>query len=149
MAIITARDVADYFLASVDAESGDNISNLKLQKLVYYAQGVYLALLGGPLFDDPICVWQHGQVVPDLYRVFKEYGSGAIPPSENFDRSKYSQFTIDVLDEVRSVYGQYSALKLREMTHREPPWRDIALNEIIPIELMRDYFKTQVIDGSK
>ncbi len=32
---ITAQDVADYLLASVDAEAGDNISNLKLQKLLY------------------------------------------------------------------------------------------------------------------
>ena len=36
---LTARDVAGYFLASVDEDSGDNLSNLKLQKLLYYAQG--------------------------------------------------------------------------------------------------------------
>ena len=76
---ITAQDVADYFLFLVDDPSGDNLSNLKLQKLVYYAQGFYLAIHDRPLFDDAICAWEHGPVVPSLYRRYKKYGSGGIP----------------------------------------------------------------------
>ena len=103
MPSLTARDVADYLIASVDAESGDNISNLKLQKLLYYAQGFSLALNGEPLFDEPLVAWAHGPVVTDLYHAFKQYGSGAIPPPESFEDSKYDRSTKELLDEVLNV----------------------------------------------
>lgn len=58
--MLTCFDVADYFLTqsnetqSNDENSGDFLSNLKLQKLVYYAQGFSLALLNRPLFNEEI-----------------------------------------------------------------------------------------------
>ena len=146
---ITARDVADYFLAHVDEESGDNISNLKLQKLLYYAQGFHLALFGEPLFDDAIVAWQHGPVVADLYHTFKEFGAGAIPPPESFDTAKYSPKITELLDEVLEVYGQFSALRLRSMTHDEAPWSQTSMKCSIPHDLMRDYFKTLVVNGKE
>ncbi len=51
--MLTAFQIADYFLTLVDDEAGDGLSNLKLQKLVYYAQGFHLALTGKPLFGAP------------------------------------------------------------------------------------------------
>ncbi len=55
--MLTCFDVADYFLSRCDEDSGDAISNLKLQKLVYYAQGFSLALLGEPLFQNKMEAW--------------------------------------------------------------------------------------------
>ncbi len=46
----TARDVANYFLSKSDDDAGDMFSNLKIQKLVYYAQGFNLAVFDRPLF---------------------------------------------------------------------------------------------------
>ncbi|MCC8461835.1 MAG: hypothetical protein LN546_01290 [Rickettsia endosymbiont of Ecitomorpha arachnoides] len=42
---LSCFDVANYFLVLVDREAGDIISQLKLQKLVYFAQGIHLALI--------------------------------------------------------------------------------------------------------
>ena len=64
---------AKYFLAQASEDAGDLISNLKLQKLVYYAQGFHLALYDEPLFLEAIEAWTHGPVVPDLYRHYKKY----------------------------------------------------------------------------
>ena len=86
--MLTCFDVADYFLAQCDEDSGDIISNLKLQKLVYYAQGFSLAFFGEALFSEPIEAWMHGPVVPALYRKYSHYGNGALPASV-FDDSKY------------------------------------------------------------
>lgn len=58
--MISCSDVARYFLALVDEDAGDSLSNLKLQKLVYYAQGFHLALYGEPLFprgDSSVETW--------------------------------------------------------------------------------------------
>ena len=65
--MLTCYDIAKYFLAQADEEIGDLISNLKLQKLVYYAQGFYLALHDEALFPEDIEAWTHGPVVPVLY----------------------------------------------------------------------------------
>ena len=60
------HDVAAYILAKQDDDSGDLISNLKLQKLAYYAQGFCLAMHGRPLFPEAIKAWKHGPVVSEL-----------------------------------------------------------------------------------
>jgi len=142
--MITAKDVADYFLSMSDEEAGDLLSNLKLQKLAYYAQGFHLALFDKPLFPESIQAWTHGPVVPDLYHRFKEYGSGAIPV-QTFDPSSMDDCVRSLLDEVYSVYGQYSAWKLRNLTHDEPTWVDAYRNapsSEITHDSMKAFFKT-------
>lgn len=145
--MLTSLDVANYFLAQVDEEAGDLISNLKLQKLVYYAQGFHLALYDKPLFSEFLEAWNHGPVVPSLYRAFKHYGSQALPCPSDLDFSIYGQQTKELLDEVYSVYGQFSAWKLRNMTHEEPPWKECEQGETISPETMKSYFKTLLVDG--
>ncbi|WKM72881.1 DUF4065 domain-containing protein [Klebsiella oxytoca] len=146
--MLTCFDVADYFLSRCDEESGDTISNLKLQKLVYYAQGFSLVLLEKPLFGEKIEAWMHGPVVPDLYRHFRQYGNCALPTPEQLDLSKYTEEEIELLDEVYKVYGQFSAWKLRNMTHEELPWRQTyiegAASQEIEHESMESFFKTLV-----
>jgi len=140
----TAAEIANYFLSLVDTEAGDSMSNLKLQKLVYYAQGFHLAITGKPLFEDAIMAWEHGPVIPSLYHSFKQHGAESIPPPENgVDTAKYSVETREILDEVFSVYGQFSAWKLRNMTHEEPPWKEVySTDSPIRHETMRQYFST-------
>jgi uncharacterized phage-associated protein len=68
--MLTALDIARYFLhlCSIDEELGELMSNLKLQKLVYYAQGFYLAFYNESLFNDEIAAWQYGlQALIDVY----------------------------------------------------------------------------------
>ena len=142
--MLTCYDVADYFLAQMNDDAGDLISNLKLQKLVYYAQGFHLALFGEPLFNEQIEAWTHGPVVPCLYHKYKEHGQGAIPVPSSLDFDKFGAETREFLDEVYSVFGQFSAWKLRNMTHEEPPWRDAGQGGTISLESMQNYFKTQI-----
>ena len=144
--MLTVFNIADYFLSLVDTDSGDNISNLKLQKLVYYAQGFHLALYDEPLFEDQIFAWAHGPVVPDLYHKYKEYGSEAIPMPKNIDFNIYSEKHKDLLDQIYSVFGQFSAWKLRDMTHQEPPWNTTPIQEEITHDKLKKYFKTQIED---
>jgi len=143
--MFSCHDIANYFLAQVNEDVGDLISNLKLQKLMYYAQGFHLALNDAPLFPEEIEAWIHGPVVPILYHACKKYGSGAIPSPVDTDFPIYPEETRELLDEIYSVFGQFSAWKLRNMTHEEPPWKD-AIDEIriITHESMKEYFKTQI-----
>lgn len=141
--MLSCHQVADYFLSLQDEESGDLISNLKLQKLAYYAQGAALAIKDAPMFPEPIYAWKHGPVVPDLYHKFKAHGSSAIPKSATFDLNCLTREDKEILDEVYSVYGQFSGWKLRNMTHSEPPWIQAEKYETeITQDSMKSYFKS-------
>jgi uncharacterized phage-associated protein len=146
--MLSCHDVAKYFLSLEDENAGDLISNLKLQKLVYYAQGFHLALYDEHLFPEHIEAWTHGPVVPSLYHQYKEYGAGPIPKPENIDFELFDPRVRELLDEVHAVFGQFSAWKPRNMTHEEPPWRDVADNAgLITQRAMKDYFKTLLENG--
>ena len=140
----SAHDIAKYFISLVDEDAGDSISNLKVQKLLYYAQGFHLAMFGTPLFPEAIKAWVHGPVVPQVWHQYKEFGSGPIPV-EAASLSKYSQKTQKFLDEVYSVYGQFTASRLRDMTHNEPPWKNTRQGEPISRTSLTEFFKTLVI----
>ena len=144
----SATEIAKYLISLVDREEGDSISNLKLQKLLYYAQGFHLAIFDKPLFHEALKKWAHGPVVPQVWHVYKEHGSGPIPV-EVIDRNDYSPQIQELLNEVFQVYGQFSAAKLRNMTHNEPPWLQTEDNEVISHDLMKQFFKTLVIEDEE
>jgi len=140
---LTCFDVADYFLSLVDEDSGDSISNLKLQKLVYYAQGFHLAVFDAPLFTETIEAWTLGPVIPSLYAKYKEHKHYPIPKPDEIDCSLYKDCEKELLNDVWNTYGQYSAWRLAELTHVEPPW-EMAHGGVITHQSLKDYFKTQI-----
>lgn len=142
---ITSIDVANVFLKLSDPESGDALTNLKLQKLVYYAQGFHLAIYGIVLFNETILHWDHGPVIRELYDELKQYGSDSIPIPENFDVNIFSEDQIKLIEEVNNVYGQFSAWKLRDMTHAESPWVNTKKDEPITPDMMAPYFSTLLV----
>lgn len=149
---VTALQVARHFLAMQDEDAGDLISNLKLQKLLYYAQGLHLAWKGSSLYPERIEAWQHGPVIPDMYYTFKQYQGKPIPIEEARTATPIQDKEIkDFLNEVYDVFGQYSAWKLRNMTHDEDPYREAEANGgTISQDSMRRYFQRYLVkDGEE
>lgn len=145
--MLTAKIVSEYFLKMNNPEFGDGLSNLKVQKLVYYAQGFHLALTNGQkLFQEPILAWEHGPVVESLYYQYREHGSNEIPQPESVDINLFTQEQIEILNEVFEVYGQFSAWKLRNMTHSESPWTTTTKNQEITTDKMLEFFKTLLVN---
>lgn len=138
----SAEQIAQWFIKRDSKNKynyGEEISNLKLEKLLYYAQGIFLAKENRPLFADKIMAWEHGPVVNKVYQKYKKYGSNKI---ENTESSfKIDETTETILNEVYEKYAQYSAWKLSAMTHQEDPWKLTQINNEISKELMGDYFK--------
>lgn len=146
----TASEVAKWFLAynrmnEIDA-GAEAISNLKLQKMLYYAQGCFLGITGRPLFSDTIVAWQHGPVVESVYHEYKRFGSNGIEFNDDFDASGFSDEEVSILRQVYELFGQYSAWKLRDMTHQEYPWQMTEPNKEIELGLIRDYFKSHYVE---
>ena len=139
-----ASEIAKVILKMADPEYGDIISNLKLQKLLYYTQGIHLALFNDPIFDEDIIAWTYGPVVREVYREYKKYGNGAVPQPDNDFEHDLTDDQINMIIDIFNVYGQFSALKLMQLTHEEPPWKNTPINGVITHDLMRSYFITQL-----
>lgn len=141
----SALDIAKWFLninrAQMNFEDSEYITNLKLQKLLYYAQGYYLARKNDPLFKEDFIAWEHGPVIRKVYDEYKKNGAKGIEYNEDFNISIDKETEI-ILNEVYEKFGQFSAWKLRDMTHQEMPWRTTTRNDIISKEKIKEYFKT-------
>jgi uncharacterized phage-associated protein len=142
--------IADYFIWLAN-ETGSYVSNLKLQKLLYYAQAWYLAIYGKPLFDEDFEAWIHGPVIPTLYDHYQNFGWK--PIFQDVEAPTFSEEIQDFLEELSEVYFGRDGFELEQMTHIEEPWiqarGNISLDEpsnaIISKESMREYFKHRVV----
>lgn len=119
----TALEVARHIIhRAASADEPEFLSNLRLQKLLYYVQMHSLAQRDRAMFEQPIEAWKRGPVVEEIYDTFKAYGYNDIPvenvptPSELTDEEK------EFINSVWDRYKVFSAKGLSDMTHREKPW---------------------------
>ena len=146
----SAQTIAKWFVAWAEADDDGegNLTNLKLQKLLYYAQGHYLAQHGEPLFDDRIQARKHGPVVASVYQQWKSDGAQELhlPDDDTFEFSDVDEDTTKFLLDVWNRYGSLAAWRLRDMTHEEPPWRDVykpgEAGTVIDQKAMQKYFRS-------
>lgn len=136
--LTTAGAAAAYLCAIRDDEDRD-FRILKLQKLLYYAQGYALALLRRPLFPERIKAWQHGPVIPQVWKAYEGHG-GVLPRPDDVELLALEPQVRAILDRVYTDYGQYAAWALRNMTHEERPWAETPRNEPIDPGLMAEFF---------
>lgn len=163
------RAVANYFL-DIAKQSGQQIDPMKLQKLIYYAHGWYLALANAPLLDRSVEAWKYGPVIPVLYRAFQDYGASPITEPARYsdpqdgkivlrpyrldggtitspdDPANYAQ---RIIRRVWEQYGKFSAIQLSMMTHApDTPWAEAwSQNQgkryvPIPDDSIKQYFKS-------
>src|SRR5687768_9300066 len=72
-----ATSIANFFIQK-GIEAGNPIDQMKVQKLVYFAHGWYLAITNQPLINEAIEAWRFGPVIPSLYHSLKHSGNQAI-----------------------------------------------------------------------
>lgn len=142
----SVQDVADFFIeigqGQAEAGSGDPVTPMQLEKLLYFAQGWHLARYGTPLFEDDFKAWQYGPVIPSVYRQYSTYGrdgilrEGAPCAAERLTGEEY-----ELLLDVAREYMRYSAAGLVQISHeKDSPWDKTERNGTIPKEEMKKYF---------
>lgn len=111
-------DVAKYILC----EQGD-LSAWKLQKLCYYSQAWHLAWTGHPIFDEDFEAWANGPVCREL---FHEHKGLFIVKESDIKKGSADNLSDDEKDSINVVLGDYGKMEpydLRELSHREAPWK--------------------------
>lgn len=158
MAKANVNDIACFFIALAQ-DAGEQLTHMKLQKLIYYSQAWYLGMYGEPLFNSSIEAWKHGPVCPEIYHEYKKYERQNIPfPQECSDAEgcvSYAEKKLDYeivtfLNQIADDYMSYSAYQLRSMTHKDDPWIDaIRSSGEITQKAMCDYYSELVMDESE
>ncbi len=143
----SAMEVVEYlqWLASnelADDESSP-LTNLMVQKLLYFVQGWSLAETGQPLFRESIEAWDYGPVVKDAYQELKVFGKAALPLMPRL-RTTLTEHEQELIRGVWDRYKNYSAYGLMHLSHRERPWREAAKGKTIPHEAMKQSFLEQM-----
>ena len=112
--IYDATTIAKWIINKIHPEP------LKVQKLLYLAQGYSFAFYDRPLFHNEIEGWVHGPVVPDVYKLYSEYKYNPITIS--YENIVLDKETEDVLLYALKKYSKYDTKYLEEITHNQEPW---------------------------
>lgn len=122
--MIDCLNAARYFIIrayedGIEAE----MTNMKVQKLLYYAQSLHLALYDVPLFEDEIQAWRYGPVCPPAYRFYSDFEAKQLPIPLKESLLQLPNEKQELLEEVWGYFGSHHAFKLSDMTHGEFPWK--------------------------
>lgn len=132
-------DIAKYIIAYCGYK-GYSISNLKLQKILYFVQAEYLVATGMPCFREEIEAWDFGPVVPEVYREYKIFGSGNIPI---FIIERNVLLDDGLINGMVDECAKYTPSQLVEITHKQTPWMEAyrhGMNRIISKDAIKEYF---------
>jgi uncharacterized phage-associated protein len=114
----------EFVRLSLAGDEKDPLTNLRLQKLLYYAQAWSLIIRESQLFSDEIQAWRYGPVVPAVYHELPDgQGTNTILPAAFAAVPDLQAEDAEFVRSVWEAYNQYSALKLSGMTYEELPWR--------------------------
>ncbi len=151
-----ARAIANLILDTAEVR-GYEVSNLKLQKLLFFAHARHLVVYNERLILQAFEAWDHGPVVRLAYNEFKENGANAIIDQRAFLFDIFSDKQIlasaivnkdeeESINETLDNYGNLSASTLRNITHEAGgPWdlvssgKTFSPGSIIDDHLIRSY----------
>lgn len=140
------NDVASFFVDWANKSEEEHMTNLWLNKLLFFAQGQYLARYGTPLFSDTIEAWDYGPVVPAIYRKYRVCGRNPISAvDDGYAPNKFTRDEQILLADILREYGAYTASALVSMTHQpDTPWSNAYVegqNNEITAAAMENFFK--------
>jgi uncharacterized phage-associated protein len=122
--MIDSLNASRYFIVRAYEDGMESaMTNMKVQKLLYYSQSLHLALYDEPLFVEEIQAWRYGPVCPPAYRFYSEFEAKQLPvPNQEF-LLQLPSAQKNLLEEVWEYFGGYNAYRLSDMTHEEFPWK--------------------------
>ncbi|QJE71957.1 DUF4065 domain-containing protein [Aerophototrophica crusticola] len=130
----SGKTIANTLLEISFQQPGMSLDHMKLQKLMYFAHGWHLALVGRPLIRDGFEAWPYGPVNRSVYQEFRHFGAAPIncyasefAPGETVPKAyvlrKDFKDSYDVIHGVWEKYSSFTALQLSDMTHEAgTPW---------------------------
>lgn len=118
----------------------DGITHLKLQKILYYTQVVFLIKKREKAFEEQILAWRYGPVIQEIYTKYTSQWRNFLEVDNGWEDSSLTPEDKKLIERTREIFGRYSANQLVEMTHSDDPWKNaVQSNEISPDSLIQFY----------
>lgn len=123
-----AVSVANSIIKLAKDRGVTDLTPMKLQRLMYFAQFWYVKKFNKFLINDWFSRWEFGPVIPSIYHQLKYYGSNPVNNyiwllSANNEAIVYmmdnNPAAWDFLNEVLDVYGDLDGASLSAITQRE------------------------------
>ncbi len=128
--MVKARDIAIWFMnKNIALRNGTYDSNLKLNKLIYFAALMYYAVFKEKLIKEDFEHWDNGPVIRDIRN---EYRYGVLSNRNNNIEMNFN--VIKILEIIQFIYGYNTASELTEETHSHNIWRNSSRNDVMNIE---------------
>lgn len=137
-------------------EKVNDLNSLKLQKMLYFLNGWYLAITNENLIDQSFIKGKYGPVIPVLVEELKKYGSEPIDDyivEWDSDNYKFAPFFVNlelkpqfysILEQVWKTYYPLTSLQLSSLASCDKsPWSVSVDNTAIRPEIIKDYFIKQ------
>lgn len=133
------------FIIGYSNKKGYGISNLKLQKILYFIQAYFLITKDEPCFSDLIEAWDFGPVVPTVYQEFKQFGGGNIPYTDNYfeENNLIHEDNKEDIKRVVDRFKDFTSTDLVTLTQSQTPWKRAYTpfaDNIITNESIKEYF---------
>jgi len=159
--MISAEIVAKEFVR-MGSSSESPVTQMKLQKMVFFAHGLHLALYDTPLCSEPFFAWKFGPVIPSIYQLYKKWGSSPIidqpatfkiseasTVSESYTLSSTETEAIEYTWEITK---NLDGVTLSNWSHAQnSPWAQAYAkgeNTIISNDVIKEYFEQNLIRQS-
>ncbi|MBQ3001214.1 MAG: DUF4065 domain-containing protein [Bacilli bacterium] len=115
------------------------ITNLSLQKILYYVQMFYMAIYKKHAFNSRCNAWEYGPVFGTIYHKYKRFGKNIIV--DEMPENELDKDLKETIDNVLKYFGCYTGIVLKSFTHQETPWIDAikSENKIIEKNVIREY----------
>ncbi|MFJ8531162.1 Panacea domain-containing protein [Bacillus sp. NPDC094106] len=145
-------EIAKYFIFKGGNSEKYGVTNMKLHKLLYFAQGFHLAIFNKPPFLEGIYMYEYGPHIESVDNKYQKYTYNTIPEEYNNDFS-FSQETRLFLDYIWNIFKFYTPKVLEEIITNDEPWKrarkDLFLferpTEPLDLKFTKDYFKKEYI----
>ncbi|MDV3196304.1 MAG: DUF4065 domain-containing protein [Candidatus Phytoplasma stylosanthis] len=115
-------DVVEYIIIKTPELTDTIITNTKLNKLLYYAQGLYLSYSHNFLFDAEIQAWKYGPIIPKIYFKYMDCLDKEIISKKKITTIPFNKKITIFLDFLIKNLGKLDAYTLMQRTHKELPW---------------------------
>lgn len=129
------------YVISLFEERNIPVTNLKLQKVLYYIQGYFYKNFGKSAFSDEIYNWQYGPVVPVVYYQYNDFGSTPLKSRFSLEDCSISDCEKRLITLIVDKCANISTSKLVSMTHSENPWKSSDPGNIIGKNSIEMFFK--------
>lgn len=151
--MVSSEIIANEFVQK-GIQSGMPVTQMKLQKMVFFAHGLHLALHGTPLIDESFYAWKFGPVIPRIYTLYKSWGSSKIIDTKitavvDFG-PKLSHTERETVEYTWEITKAIDGISLSNWSHAEgSPWAEayrngLGENSLIRNEAIKRYFEQHI-----